>query len=228
MGRTNGSEEVAELTTDKASPSTTADAQDPIPLVESQSPSEEPVATTLPSSDAPAAPADERRAVLSGGKLYLRGEIPAQQVADVIVERASAVVGADNVIDEYVINPDAPLPDSAPLYVEDLVLFAFGSSGINPAFAPLLELGTLLMSQNPAVVITVVSHTDAAGSEAFNLRLSQQRGETVRQYWLDRGTAPSQIVIDARGESSPIADNETPEGAQLNRRAEFIITGLLG
>lgn len=177
---------------------------------------------------APAAVDGDRRAVLSGGVLYLRGPIQSEEIAAAIVERASAVVGPENVVNEYVIDPNEPFPESAPLYVEDLVLFAYGSDQINPAFIPLLDLGTLLMSQNPQVIVTVVSHTDSDGSAEFNLALSQRRGEAVKKYWTDLGINPDQIRIDARGESTPIADNDTPDGAQLNRRAEFIITNLLG
>jgi outer membrane protein OmpA-like peptidoglycan-associated protein len=74
----------------------------------------------------------------------------------------------------------------------------------------------------------VVAHTDSAGSAAPNQRLSQQRAEVVRQYWIDQGVDPSRVVADGRGEDEPIADNATPEGKQLNRRAEFIVTGILG
>ena len=170
----------------------------------------------------------ERRAVLKSGKLYLRGLIPSAEIGEAIVARAGAVVGPDNVVNEYVVDSDAPFPESAPLYVEDLVLFAYGSEEINPAFIPLLDLGTALMTQNPQVIVTVVSHTDANGSEEFNQALSQRRGDSVKKYWTDLGINPDQIIVDARGETSPIADNNTPDGAQLNRRAEFIIANLLG
>ena len=169
-----------------------------------------------------------RTAVLSAGVLYLRGTVPSQEVADVIAERAAAVIGAENVVVEYEIDPDAPVPASAPLYVEDVVLFAYGSEAINPAFTPLLDLGTALLAQNPTVTVTVVSHTDTNGSAEFNLALSQRRGAAVAAYWIERGIDPSRILIDARGETQPLADEATSEGAQANRRAEFVITGLLG
>jgi len=190
--------------------------------------------TTQTSTTAPVDPAaleldgEERRAVLRGGQVFLQGEVPSEEIAQEIVDRAAAVLGPENVINEYVINPDSSFPESAPLYVEDVVLFAFGSAEINPAFAPLLDLGVALMAQNESVVITVVSNTDSVGSEAFNMRLSERRADAVAQYWLAAGANPAQIATDPRGETNPIADNATPEGAQANRRAEFIIAGLLG
>ncbi len=213
-------------TTTTEAPAETTTTEAPAETTTTEAPAEEPAED--PANETQPDDETERRAILSGGVLYLRGEIPDPAVGEFIVERAAAVVGPDNVVNEYVINPDAPLPESAPLFVEDVVLFAYGSDQVNPAFIPLLDLGILLMSQNPTVVVTVVSHTDSDGSEEFNQRLSERRGQAVADYWLERGIDSSQIVIDARGERDPVADNNTSEGAQLNRRAEFIITGLLG
>ena len=191
-----------------------------------------PTTTTTTEAEAGAGSLDAaetpvRSAVFKGGKVYLRGELPSQELADVIVAKAAAVVGPDNVVVEYEINPDAPLPSSAPLYVEDLVLFAYNSVVINPDFVPLLGLGLVLLEQNPNVTITVVGHTDAIGSEEYNLTLAQRRIEAVIGFWTSQGVDPARLSGIARGEASPIADNETPEGQQLNRRAEFIIYGIL-
>lgn len=168
-----------------------------------------------------------RGAVLRNGVLYLGGTVPSREIADQIIGRAAAVVGEDNIVDEYVIDLDAEMGQGAPLYIDDVVLFAYGESTFDPQFEPLLDLGLLLLSQNPSVVITIVTHTDADGPSSFNDRLSLQRGQYLAQYWLDRGVPVSQISIDARGERDPRADNHTDEGAQLNRRAEFYIAGLL-
>jgi outer membrane protein OmpA-like peptidoglycan-associated protein len=202
-------------------------------------------ATTTPPSTAPAttepAPAETpdddlitvdegevRAAVLRGGVLYLGGAVPNRDVADQIIERAAAVIGEENIVDQYVIDPTAPVDPGAPLYVEDVVLFAYGASDFDPQFTPLLDLGLLLLSQNPSVTLTVVTHTDSDGSDAYNQELSLRRGQSVAQYWIDRGIPAEQIVIDARGEQDPVADNNDPLGAQLNRRAEFYVEGILG
>lgn len=203
------------------------------------SPTTEPT-TTAPSTTTPPAtetPGDElitvdegeyRAAVLRGGVLYLGGAVPNREVADQIIERAAAVIGAENIVDQYVIDPTAPVDPGAPLYVEDVVLFAYGSADFDPQFTPLLDLGLLLLSQNPSVTLTVVTHTDSDGSDEYNQQLSLRRGQSLAKYWTDRGIPAEQIVIDARGERDPVADNNDPRGAQLNRRAEFYIEGLLG
>lgn len=154
--------------------------------------------------------------------------MPSEEFGAEIARRAGLVVGEENVINQYQVDESAAPVDSAPLYVSDTVLFPTGGVAINPAFLPLLDLGTTLFSVNESVTITVVAHTDSAGSAGLNRRLSQARAEAVRQYWLDQGIAGSRIVAEGRGESEPIGDNGTAEGKQANRRAEFIVTGILG
>ncbi|MDH5290251.1 MAG: OmpA family protein [Acidimicrobiia bacterium] len=168
-----------------------------------------------------------RYAVFKGGQLYLRGLVPAAAVATEIVTKAGMVVGPQNVHNEYQIDPTVPLEVAAPIYVEDVVLFGFNSVKVEEPFLPILDLGTVLLTQNPNVKITVVTRTDAVGSEATNLEVSQQRGQAVANYWIKKGIDPSRIAIDARGEADA-RDSDDAKTAALNRRAEFIITGLLG
>ncbi len=174
-------------------------------------------------------PETYRRAVFAGGVIYLRGRVPSEEIGAAIVERASAVMGPENVINEYVIDPSVPFdPDAgAPLYVEDLVLFKSGSATIAPQFVPLLDLGMVLMTQNPQVTITVIGHTDTKGNETDNLVLSQERVQAVLNYWIGAGIDPARVTVIGKGEQAPLADNSTAEGRRINRRVEFIITGLL-
>ena len=173
-------------------------------------------------------PDDTRRAVFKGGVVYLGGEVPSQEVADLIASRVAAVVGPGNVVVEYTINPAAPVPDSAPLFVADLVLFARGTATITDPFIPLLDLGTRLFEVNPNVTVEVIAHTDSESSAQFNQGLSERRANAVKQYWVDAGVEPARISAVGKGESEPIASNNTAEGRQLNRRAEFIISGIIG
>jgi outer membrane protein OmpA-like peptidoglycan-associated protein len=168
-----------------------------------------------------------RRAIMSGGIVYLRGAVPSQEVADAIQAKAAAVLGADRVVVEYVIDPTVELSRSAPLVVEDVILFEYGSASINPEFFPLLDLGIALMYQNPSVVITVVGHTDSDGSFEFNQRLSEARAAAVTKYWVANGVSEHQFESRSLGETQPVADESSEAGAQSNRRVEFIISGLL-
>lgn len=187
--------------------------------------------TTAPPADE-SAPTDSARpdgfATFKGGKVYLEGAVPSQEIADLIVARVEALIGPGNVVVNYVIDPTANLPEAGPLYIEDLVLFDTSSAAIAPDFLPLLDLSLSLLTQTPTVTVTVVGHTDSLGSDADNLALSRRRVDAVLGYWIDRGIDPSRLTADPRGESNPLADNTTVEGQQTNRRVEFIVEGFLG
>lgn len=171
---------------------------------------------------------NDRIAVFRGGKVYLSGSVPSEEVGQFIEQKAAAVVGPDNVVNEYVIDPSVVIEpgSSAPLYVEDVVLFEFNSIEVAQAFLPILDLGTLLLRQNPQASVTVVTRTDAIGSEEVNLDVSTKRAQAVINYWLGKGVNPDQINADPRGEEGA-SESDDEQTAALNRRAEFIITGLL-
>jgi outer membrane protein OmpA-like peptidoglycan-associated protein len=170
----------------------------------------------------------DRQAVLRDGKVYLTGAVPSVEVGEQIAAKAAAVIGPDNVVNEYTIDPTVEIRpnDSAPLYIEDVVLFEFNSVEIADPFLPILDLGVLLMRQNPQATVTVVTRTDAVGSEETNLEVSQWRANAIVNYWLARGVDESQIKTDPRGEEGASEDDDEATAA-ASRRAEFIITGLL-
>lgn len=170
----------------------------------------------------------DRQAVFRGGKVYLSGAVPSEEIGAAIVAKAEAVVGPGNVINEYTIDPSTTIEpgSSAPLYVEDVVLFEFNSVEVATPFLPILDLGTLLLRQNPQASVTVVTRTDAVGSEEVNLEVARRRAQAVINYWLGQGVNPDQIVADPRGEEGASEDDDA-ETAARQRRAEFIITGLL-
>jgi outer membrane protein OmpA-like peptidoglycan-associated protein len=68
-----------------------------------------------------------------------------------------------------------------------------------------------------------VGHTDAAGSDDYNQRLSEQRGHSAEDYLSSLGVASSRLVSDGKGEAEPIASNDTEDGRRQNRRVEVAI-----
>lgn len=185
--------------------------------------------TAPPAPDATVATtAPVRYAVFDHGKVYLRGSVPSVAVAQELIDKAGKVVGPENVINEYAIDAAAPLPKSAPLYVADTVLFDTGSAKVRPEFAGLLDLGVVLLTQNPQVTVTIIGHTDSVGDEQMNLTLSQHRIDAALAYLQAKGIdTATRVTGIAKGEAEPVGDNATAEGRRLNRRVEFIIHGLL-
>ena len=85
------------------------------------------------------------------------------------------------------------------------------------------DLANFLL-ENPTVKIHIVGHTDAVGSDESNQILSEGRANSVRNDLIKRGVAAERMTAEGKGEKEPVADNDTDEGRQLNRRVEFTIT----
>ena len=79
-----------------------------------------------------------------------------------------------------------------------------------------------LMQKNPDLNFSIEGHTDADGSEEFNLELSKKRGKAVMDKLISMGISASRLKYDGFGESKAIGDNSTPEGKANNRRVEFV------
>jgi outer membrane protein OmpA-like peptidoglycan-associated protein len=121
--------------------------------------------------------------------------------------------------------PAEPASTSEVITLSDAgnVLFAFNKSDLTPGARS--QLDTLMPKlQNADVVsIKVVGHTDSKGSDAYNQALSERRASSVAGYLLSQGLAPNKLTSEGKGESQPVADNETEEGRAQNRRVELHI-----
>jgi outer membrane protein OmpA-like peptidoglycan-associated protein len=90
-----------------------------------------------------------------------------------------------------------------------------------------------IMKNYPTIVIEISSHTDSVSSDEFNMRLSQDRAQSVVDYLISKGIDRERLVPKGYGESQPIAPNshpdgtDNPEGRAMNRRTEFRIIGSL-
>lgn len=89
------------------------------------------------------------------------------------------------------------------------------------------DLANFLL-ENPTVTIHITGHTDAVGTDEANQILSEGRANAVRNDLIKRGVAAERMTAEGKGEKEPVADNDTDEGRQLNRRVEFTITGTDG
>ena len=79
------------------------------------------------------------------------------------------------------------------------------------------------MEENPETMFLIVGHTDSDGSTEDNLLLSEKRAASVRNYLLSNFKIKSDhLRIMGKGENSPVASNNTPDGKAQNRREEFI------
>jgi OOP family OmpA-OmpF porin len=168
------------------------------------------------------------RGIYRGGKLYLEGAVPSRKVGNELKAKASAVIGEQNVVDHYVIDPAAPAVTDGKVIVDEPFLFGTGSTAIAPGYEALLNLGVIVMRLNPQVTMVVRGYTDSVGSEEANLRLSQGRAQAVADWIITHGAiAANRFQIEAKGEADPVGDNNTDEGKALNRRIEVELLHLI-
>jgi len=86
----------------------------------------------------------------------------------------------------------------------------------------LSELSTILNKYEDTNIL-LEGHTDATGSEEYNLDLSKKRAQSVANYLSTQKVNPTRFTIMGYGESQPIASNDTVEGRAQNRRVEVAI-----
>jgi len=103
------------------------------------------------------------------------------------------------------------------------ILFDTGKSDLKDAAKTNIQNLAATMKNNPETNIMVIGHTDAVGSDQFNMNLSQQRATAVKSYAAAQGIASSRLSTVGKGESEPIADNSTETGKSQNRRVEIVI-----
>jgi len=103
------------------------------------------------------------------------------------------------------------------------LLFAYDSDVIQSAArANLTELANSL-KKYPESQLLIVGHTDDTGSDSYNQGLSQRRSDAAATFLQSQGIARSRIQTSGRGESEPVATNESDAGRQQNRRVEVAI-----
>jgi OOP family OmpA-OmpF porin len=108
--------------------------------------------------------------------------------------------------------------------LKQTVFFDTNKATIKPVSFPLLTEVAQAMKDNPKIKVEVQGHTDSVGNDAFNLKLSQKRAESVRNYLIKKGISSDRMAPKGYGENVPIADNRTKAGRDQNRRVEFVIT----
>jgi type IX secretion system PorP/SprF family membrane protein len=113
-----------------------------------------------------------------------------------------------------------------PLILEKATLrfgFEFNSSSINHETSRYLDDLAKTLIDNPKLKIRLTGHTDNVGSAEFNLKLSLQRAQSMKNYLVKKGVSAACISVEGKGLSEPITDNSTAEKRSQNRRVELDI-----
>ncbi len=127
--------------------------------------------------------------------------------------------------------PPEPPPPKKPMEVTILekgrtildVHFDFDKWNIKPKYHEEIKRFADVMKKYPDMKVTIEGHTCIIGGAKYNLRLSQKRAESVRNYLIQKlGIEPSRLTAKGYGQSRPIASNKTAEGRKKNRRIEAV------
>jgi outer membrane protein OmpA-like peptidoglycan-associated protein len=103
------------------------------------------------------------------------------------------------------------------------LLFDFDSDRIRPEAAKNFQELARSLNKFGNSNLLIGGHTDSQGDDAYNQALSQRRANAASAYLQSQGVPTSRISTSGRGESEPIATNDTEAGKQLNRRVEVAI-----
>lgn len=104
------------------------------------------------------------------------------------------------------------------------VTFEFNQARLTPNAETILDNVADELKANGGIDVELGGHTDSVGSDDYNRTLSQERAQSVRAYLSQKGIEAPRLTAVGYGESQPVADNETDEGRELNRRVELKVT----
>jgi OOP family OmpA-OmpF porin len=99
--------------------------------------------------------------------------------------------------------------------------FDFDKADIRADAKPKLDTVVALLKANPDVSVLVVGHTDSTGAEEYNMKLSQARAASVRDYLVGNGIGTTRLSVKGAGEGVPLVSNKSRAGRAVNRRVEF-------
>jgi outer membrane protein OmpA-like peptidoglycan-associated protein len=107
------------------------------------------------------------------------------------------------------------------------VLFDTAKYTLRPgAREKLAKVSGIIMS-HPGLKIEVEGHTDSVGADDYNMKLSENRAASVRDYLVQQGVTPDSVTAKGFGKTLPVADNSTAAGRQMNRRVELVVSGTI-
>ena len=98
------------------------------------------------------------------------------------------------------------------------ITFEFNSANLTATSRPVLDEVAADLKRYPRLRVELQGHTDSVGADAYNMKLSAERANSVRVYLISQGVPEQQLTSRGYGETQPVADNKTDEGRAQNRR----------
>jgi outer membrane protein OmpA-like peptidoglycan-associated protein len=105
------------------------------------------------------------------------------------------------------------------------VLFDFNQYTLKPGAREKLAKVSGIILAYPGLKIQLEGHTDSVGTDDYNLKLSQQRADSVRTYLVTQGVPADSVTSTGLGKADPVATNDNAAGRQQNRRVDMVVSG---
>jgi len=103
------------------------------------------------------------------------------------------------------------------------IQFEYNSAALTPDSQAGIQMLTMFLKRNPDLKVELAGHTDDVGSASYNLKLSTERAQSVRQALVANGIDENRLTAKGYGATKPIMPNDSDEHRALNRRTEMII-----
>ncbi|MGB1255099.1 MAG: OmpA family protein [Thiolinea sp.] len=177
-----------------------------------------------------------------GREAILTGSVTNMAVIDEIVATIGSVFGVRKVSNQ--LSAEAAIAGEAPepiepefengLYIPprfhplekynlSSVQFVYAKSELTEDSLPVLDRLATLLKQNQQIHIELSVHTDNQGTALGQITSTQLRADTLREYFIEQGVQPEQLVTTGYGATRPVAHNDTDEGRQKNRRVDITV-----
>ena len=103
------------------------------------------------------------------------------------------------------------------------IQFEFGSAALTQDSDEGVNMLAVFLESHPDIHVELAGHTDDVGFDTYNLKLSEDRAEVVRQALISKGIEEERLSAKGYGSKKPIVPNDTDEHRAMNRRTEMII-----
>lgn len=171
--------------------------------------------------------------VIIGLKFCKKDKKPIEEVKNVVKDTTSIAMKPEVRIDTVFIEKVDTIyiektskqsvvePTKTTEMMNKTILFRFDKAIIDKNSYGELESLVNILQTNTKIKIELEGHTDAEGTESYNVNLSKNRVNAIKDYLIMNGIDSNRIITDFLGEKQPKADNSTPEGRKENRRVDI-------
>ncbi len=105
------------------------------------------------------------------------------------------------------------------------VLFDFNKYTLKPGAREKMAKVSGILLAYPGLKIQLEGHTDSIGTDDYNMKLSQERADSVRDYLVQQGVSGASVTAVGLGKADPVASNDNDAGRQRNRRVDMVVSG---